>query len=435
MTIKNQTLDFVLQMAIKTTSHDLNLDDMNKQDQSARWKRKWENELKPSDHVSKGSRNHKKAILLYMLSSALFAFSMIGNFVSNLRTDFIAATVNNPISNNDLLDLSPNFVSDVNITTCEPLKVVEEIVIEDNLEQIKIFSEQISELKRLSLELSMTNSRLTEYIHQYNNLTHAVFAISSQIEYVTKRQGDIRGHLNSLEDSVTNIRALEAAVNLYPARLSTLDSRLSDIASIRISAEKHILINHNLQQRSESYSRMVAQSLKHAESIHKSYELRLRALEHENNILVESCNLSRIQNIIYDSLSHMREEEVEDDRKRVATYQTEESEAVFHENILTNVSMPWIDFASAKLGGEIVTSMTSATYFPKNAHPPSLDFLSSLRIPTDSAALIFKMIYGTLGIDLGVGKPEDAIDEDMSLGSCWPLQVKFFNYFSELNKI
>lgn len=98
-----------------------------------------------------------------------------------------------------------------------------------------------------------------------------------------------------------------------------------------------------------------------------------------------------------------------------------------------------VDYARGHSGAEIVHEETSVTYTP-----PEIDFkhfstniLNYLGIDRNSELgdsfiisyltkiidIIVPNIIHILGIDNSAGRPEDAISSDMSLGSCWPVQV------------
>ena len=64
-----------------------------------------------------------------------------------------------------------------------------------------------------------------------------------------------------------------------------------------------------------------------------------------------------------------------------------------------------INFASPSAGCKIVYSLTSPTYSLSSFLPNSY---------------VTNYLFG---INHGVGVPEDAISEEISLGHCWPMQV------------
>jgi hypothetical protein len=72
------------------------------------------------------------------------------------------------------------------------------------------------------------------------------------------------------------------------------------------------------------------------------------------------------------------------------------------------------DFAGKLSGGKIIYKETSETYsYPMdNSNTVSSYFNEFLKT--------------SLGLDPGVGVPEDVISSDMSLGSCWPMKVCVF---------
>jgi myosin heavy subunit len=104
------------------------------------------------------------------------------------------------------------------------------------------------------------------------------------------------------------------------------------------------------------------------------------------------------------------------------------------------VNAPAPDFARRKAGAKILPEGTSETF----VHPDmnfkefSKSFLKLFGVSSDSSiannAIVSQIsdiadsfapaVVQILGLDSGIGRPEDAISSDMSLGSCWPMQVR-----------
>ena len=94
------------------------------------------------------------------------------------------------------------------------------------------------------------------------------------------------------------------------------------------------------------------------------------------------------------------------------------------------------DFARRQAGAQIVHIGTSVTYTPpemnfKHLFSNLLDYSglntnSFIMNPiatgiTSVADAIVPSAFHFLGLDFGIGRPEDALSSDMSLGSCWPM--------------
>lgn len=87
------------------------------------------------------------------------------------------------------------------------------------------------------------------------------------------------------------------------------------------------------------------------------------------------------------------------------------------------------DFAAKFAGGEITYKETSRTY----SYPVNIKNISnSFHVNNENIFFMIMKVISffdpqllnfTFGLDSGVGKPEDAISSDMSLGSCWPMEV------------
>ena len=107
------------------------------------------------------------------------------------------------------------------------------------------------------------------------------------------------------------------------------------------------------------------------------------------------------------------------------------------------------DFARRQAGARILPEGTSETF----VHPDmnfkqfSKSVMKYLGVSSDSSiansAIVSQIsdiadsfvptVVQILGLDSGIGRPEDAISSDMSLGSCWPMQVRDRAMKSTLN--
>lgn len=90
---------------------------------------------------------------------------------------------------------------------------------------------------------------------------------------------------------------------------------------------------------------------------------------------------------------------------------------------------------------KIIFSKTSATYLPIHQYDVLINYvkkvlqLNSLidyfpsykstiqELPEVLLKSYFNFVYGILGLDVGVGRHDDILSNDMTLGSCWPLEV------------
>ena len=98
------------------------------------------------------------------------------------------------------------------------------------------------------------------------------------------------------------------------------------------------------------------------------------------------------------------------------------------------------DFARRQAGAKIISEGTSETFLhpDMNFRQFSKSVFKQLGVSSDStianSAMISQIgdiadffvpsLVRILGLDSGIGRPEDAISADMGLGSCWPMQVR-----------
>ena len=130
----------------------------------------------------------------------------------------------------------------------------------------------------------------------------------------------------------------------------------------------------------------------------------------------------------------VKQKEVEKERKK-----EEEREKEKEKPIPVAVIIP-PDFARRVAGAHIILEGTSATYIhpERNLKHYSNKLLRYFGISEDSYICnnrivdqlsqytdsVTPFLTNVLGLNNGIGSPEDIISPDMSLGSCWPMQVK-----------
>ena len=136
-------------------------------------------------------------------------------------------------------------------------------------------------------------------------------------------------------------------------------------------------------------------------------------------------------------------EKEKEKQKEVEKEKEKEKEKMKMKPIPVAVVIP-PDFARRVAGAHIVLEGTSATYIhpERNLKHYSNRFLKYFGINEDSyicnnrivdqlsqyADSITPFLTNALGLNNGIGSPEDIISPDMSLGSCWPMQVRELLY-------
>lgn len=70
-----------------------------------------------------------------------------------------------------------------------------------------------------------------------------------------------------------------------------------------------------------------------------------------------------------------------------------------------------VNYAAKESGAEIIREMTSPTFVPHTSP-----------IVRSAMNVAYEYLY-KLGVESGVGPPEEAISADMSPGRCWAMQV------------
>jgi hypothetical protein len=104
------------------------------------------------------------------------------------------------------------------------------------------------------------------------------------------------------------------------------------------------------------------------------------------------------------------------------------------------VNTPAPDFARRQAGAKILPEGTSETFVhpDMNVKEFSKSVMKFFGLSSDGyiagSAIVSQIsdiadsfapaVVQILGLDSGIGRPEDAISSDMSLGSCWPMQVR-----------
>ena len=131
--------------------------------------------------------------------------------------------------------------------------------------------------------------------------------------------------------------------------------------------------------------------------------------------------------------------------KKVRAVQVEKIEKSIPTTVTATVPM-LPDFAKRVAGARVVVEGTSATYTHPNKNLKHYsrtlfnyfgisegNFIRNNGIAnqlsqfTDSVA---PYLTNVLGLNNGIGSPDDVISPDMSLGSCWPMKVRWSTYYN-----
>ncbi len=192
-------------------------------------------------------------------------------------------------------------------------------------------------------------------------------------------------------------------------------------------------IDGNILLEESELHRKLATILNNNEHCNQEDELlRLEAMDAFRSALIQDeSNMFNNDNLIEKIKLALHECNRIESNKLESASQTDEYHV--NSNVITRSSdiklkrIPTLDFALHTAGSTVIQSHTSPTYFPKEIGQRVDAYLASVGLSVLSQYLSvgtnIPLLLALLGINPGLGEPQDALTPKLSLGSCWPMQV------------
>jgi hypothetical protein len=261
---------------------------------------------------------------------------------------------------------------------------------EQNLEEMRTKQNKYIEISTTSTE---TQERIKQFYIRIETIKTQQESMKAYQESFRKQQEVIK--IEQSVPSISSNTSIESQrISLLLTRIQILEERMSkalDIANGSIDTSDIVINNQNDIRYYDSLAETIISRI--WDENKKIYEIiflpKERPLQIMNDLNIDQkVTPSTVATVPYSS----------------STYSTYDDVA---------------DFAGKLAGGKIIYKETSATY----SYP--MDIKNIPNSLSNYFGILFERPLSNyyLGLDTGVGMPEDAISSDMSLGSCWPLQV------------
>lgn len=280
---------------------------------------------------------------------------------------------------------------------------------EPNVEDIERFNFQQKFLQDLQHNITELYVVIENQRQEISNAAIKSNNLLSELSAAKAYQQRLETTIDSYRNLSNIVVELHSKWMEHSPAIAAVDEHFFGLLDSMTLVNTTIATAKQLQFQNQVLNVKLAQSLSHVTGLHSSYSSHLSYMESQLKHVSRSCDESRIDaqisRLLTDLLASQSNFPRTTDRP-----------------VASNKSLPWVDYASARLGGQVITTMTSPTYFPIDMHLHTFKYLSALNIPVYSLVPALYRVYDFLGVDIGVGKPNDAISEDMTIGSCWPLQ-------------
>jgi hypothetical protein len=273
--------------------------------------------------------------------------------------------------------------------------------------------ERFNYQQRLLQDVQANMTKLSYIVeNQKEELSAAVVKsnyLMSELTAAKAYQAQLVSALDSYRNLGDTIQELQAKWMEHSPAIAQLNDRYQGLLNSTSLVNSTIAVAKHLQAQNHVLNAKLNQSVSHVSGLHTSYSSHLSHMESQLKDVSRTCDQGHID----EQISHRLNELLKNESFIRKTNDRP---------VVSNKSLPWVDYASVRLGGQVVSTMTSPTYFPINMHLHTFKYLSALNVPINSIIPALNRFYNFIGVDVGVGKPKDAISEDMTIGSCWPLQ-------------
>lgn len=331
-----------------------------------------------------------------------------------------------------------------------------------------------------SLSASLHSTPITNEIHEEKDI--AAIYQNKSIEYIISQVKDIlyrldtnfnlqadairmydigenlAGHLLILREKLSDLQktilensnCISSTMDIYriPDHLTqeNIEATCLDVLTNDFFPQINLIINQSRTEKSTDIPTCEVQSCVNIEAdLENCLEESKRQqtlLDHQSDLYrLEMSRCSDSQTKIrdeYDSyiqnLSEKNEELVQEILQELEQKQHLLEEAA-NLACLSHEQVTSLNLADVKLGVKVVKSHTSETFFPTSYHSSTIRALTySNCFSEDTASIFLSNLYDMLQIDIGVGRPIEAISDDMSTGSCWAMKVSIINLVVVYNK-
>lgn len=220
-----------------------------------------------------------------------------------------------------------------------------------------------------------------------------------------QRQDDIFTNVNQLRPSITTV---ESSLSQYALDLDSLKHEIESLKNRKqdMPDDRH----QELMERAAEVLTGIHAAMGKLDTIEQLCETKAEALMQRHDEIANTCSEDNIRSVVTRSFQQL---ESSSSRAR----QNNVLEKEFNYSKLVN-------YASRENGAKIVKTLTSRTFYPDEVFAKPKELLKPLKfIAASSVQETIRSIYDLFHLDAGVGNPYDAISDDMTVGSCWPLEV------------